>query len=446
MDATATHGRDRVWRSVARRLAIVLGISLALLALVLEGGSRIADVVVARRKAAPGFDPKTLEPGLLDKISLATLDPAAQRLQDMRTIPHPYLAYVLKPSWSTPPGAAQQCSHNSLGFRGKETTWEKPAGVFRIVTSGGSSVYGQSESCDAAVWSQRLEDHLNEAGLSQPVEVINGGCLGYNSFENLIQFETRLVGFHPDLLIQYEAINDMRCALYTRGGAVQRDNTHWRQAWPVDRPSPLEHLLEKSRTYLMWRLYCTRYAQLRPDLGYWAMVNYDPDEPDPYDPEPVPDLGFETYRRNLESLVAAAKTHGVQVLIVTQPLARYHLDGAHSEAKQLAGIDRIQEIQREVGRESGAPIFECARILEAEVQRELDREIERQRQADPSASPEQLEKRAKGALHPSPLPTSPLPNVLFRHEVHPFDFGSDRIAVTIANYLLQSDLLPKSGR
>jgi lysophospholipase L1-like esterase len=428
-------------RGLMRRIALVLAIALAALVLALELGSRIADRVVASRKASPEFDAKSYKPGLFDKIARSTLDPA-QRLEEGRTAPHPYLGYALKPAWSTPPGARQQCSHNALGFRGKETTWEKPPRVFRIVTSGGSSVYGQSESNDAAVWSQRLEDRLNGAGLPYRIEVINGGCSGYSLVENLINFALRLVDFHPDLLIQYEAINDMRCALYTRGGAVKNDNTQWRQAWPVDRPSVLERVLEKSRTYLTWRYYCTNYAKLRPDLAFYAVVNYDPDV-DLYDIEPVPDQGFDTYRRNLEELVTLAKARGVQVLIATQPLARYHLDGARSEAKQLAGIDRIQEIQRQVGKERGVPVFECARIVEAEIQKELDREIERQRSLDASADAAELERRAKRVLHPSPLPAQPLPNVLFRHEVHPFDLGSDLIAKTIAEFLLGSDLLPK---
>src|SRR6185436_1948237 len=156
---------------------------------------------------------------------------------------------------------------------------------FRIVTSGGSSVYGQSESGDAAVWSQRLEDHLKEKGY--PVEVINGGCSGYSLFENLINFATRLADLRPDLLIQYEAINDMRCALYTRGGEVQRDNTQWRIAWPADRPSVLERWLEHSRTYLVWRCYATNYDELRSDLGFYAVRNYQ-EKGDPYDPDPVP--------------------------------------------------------------------------------------------------------------------------------------------------------------
>ena len=111
-----------------------------------------------------------------------TLDPGAKRVEDSRNAPHPYLGYYLKPNFRTPPGATQQCSHNSIGLRNRETTWKKPPGVFRIVTTGGSSVYGQSESKDEAVWSVRLESLLNEARPGQRVEVINGGCNGWTRY------------------------------------------------------------------------------------------------------------------------------------------------------------------------------------------------------------------------------------------------------------------------
>jgi hypothetical protein len=50
--------------------------------------------------------------------------------------------------------------------------------------------------------------------------VINGGCQGYSTFEMQIQLELRGVDFQPDLVLCYETINDMRCALYPN---VQHD-------------------------------------------------------------------------------------------------------------------------------------------------------------------------------------------------------------------------------
>src|SRR5260221_3443784 len=172
---------------VVRRIAIVLAIAFLLLVLALEAASRIADRVTA------GTPPAPISTGILDKIAMKTLDPSRQMYENARTIPHPYLSFDLRPSFRTPSGAAQQCSHNALGFRGKETTWEKPPGVFRIVTLGGSSVYGQSESCDDAVWSARLAKILAEERPGARIEVINGGVSGYTSYEMLIELELKVM-------------------------------------------------------------------------------------------------------------------------------------------------------------------------------------------------------------------------------------------------------------
>jgi len=343
----------RVPPSRFRKVALVLLLSLALLVVVLEVGSRVADGVVARAKSAPGFDPKAYEPGVLDAICLATLDPAAQKLQDFRTVPHPYLAYALKPSWKTDPGAAQQASHNALGFRGKETTREKPPGVFRIVTLGGSSVYGQSESKDEAVWSARLEDILGVARPGSRIEVINAGCPGYTSFEMLVQLEMRVVDLSPDVVVVYEAVNDMRAALYTAGALEPAgDNTHFRAPWPVDRPSSLEKIFQKSRTYLVGRRYLTSYVHRRQDLFYYAMVNYDGSPradlycggKEGYPGGVVPQRGFENYGRNLHQILAVAELSGAKVLIATQAIMMWDMLGTNRECEQTQ-VDTVLKIQ-----------------------------------------------------------------------------------------------------
>lgn len=401
-----------------RRIAIVLLIALALLLLVLEAGSRIADGVVARRKAAPGFDAKTYEPGVFDAVAFSTLDQATQKLADARTIPHPYLAYALKPSWSTEPGSTQQASHNSLGFRGRETTREKPPGVFRIVTLGGSSVYGQSESKDEAVWSARLEEILRVERPGARIEVINAGAPGYSSFEMLVQLEMRVVDLAPDVVVVYEAVNDMRTALYTAGALVPAgDNTHYRSPWPVDRPSSFEKLLQKSRTYLIARRYLTNYVHRRADLFYYAMVNYDAGRADlycggkaGYPDGRVPERGFETYRRNLEQILSVADVAHAKVLITTQAIMMWDMLGTNRECEQtqVESFLRIQEIQREVAGARGVALSETGKRIADEEERHF---------------------RETGEH-------------LFKNDVHPFDTGSELIARAVADALIAAKLLP----
>lgn len=421
--------RRGLGRTVGRILA-VLAVSLALLVVAIEALSRRADAVVAPRVASGEyrpFDANHERPprDLWERLALVTLDPAAVKNREARTVPHPYLGYALKPGFRTAPDAPQQCSHNGLGLRGPETTWEKPPGVYRIVTTGGSSVYGQSESSDEAVWSRRLETLLEEARPGLDVEVINGGCLGWTSFEMLINLEIRMIDFEPDLVVVYEAVNDMRAALYSQGGPTQRDNTHWRAVWPVDRPSALEAWFEGSglRSYLVWRRYFTGYVGQRADLGYWAMRNYTGRRgvklycggDDPWGPGEVPETGFASYRRNLESLVAVAGAAGARTMFATQALMEWDFFDADGNEKrecartQIESFRRIQEIQREVARETGAVLAETAREIEA---------------ADARAFAETGER-------------------LFYNDVHPKDAGSEVIAREVAKAVLASGLVPR---
>jgi hypothetical protein len=99
-------------------------------------------------------------------------------------------------------------SLNSLGFRTPDRPFEKPAGVKRIVTLGGSTT--NDGFTDAETWPARLEAKLNEeyGGKGIKVEVINLAVVGAASPTSLIVLEFIGVEFHPDLVISYDGVND----------------------------------------------------------------------------------------------------------------------------------------------------------------------------------------------------------------------------------------------
>ena len=302
-------------------------------------------------------------------LTMDALDPTSVQLRHARVQPHPYMAYVNKPDFDLDDRdkGGKQVSHNSLGFRGPEVTWEKPAGVWRIVCLGGSSTYGFSPTSDATTWPARLEHHLNEAGLPAVVQVINGGCQGWSTFESLTNLSMRMVDLEPDLVIVYHAINDMRCALY---GDVTRDNTNWRAIWPVERPGGLQKLIESSRTYLIYRRYATSWLANRQRLESYVIANFDPIR-DQYakDPDNLPELGFRNYRRNLESIVAVARQHGARVLFGSQAMRYGDIPHPPSVASQTRGLQRMKTILFEVGADLGVATVDTARVLEDEADR-----------------------------------------------------------------------------
>lgn len=292
------------------------------------------------------------------------LDPYSRNLADARITAHPYLAYANKRDFDKPatPESPQQVSHNSHGFRGPEFAWEKPDGVFRVLCLGGSSTYGFGPSSDATTWPVKLEEHLSAALPGREIEVINGGCQGYSTFESLINLELRGIDLRPDLVVVYHAINDMRCALYPN---VQRDNTHWRAVWPVEWANPTQELLEKSFLFLAWRRHMTDWWETRQNLGAYVIRDFGKYTDDYAQPDEG-DLGFRNIHRNLVNIVEIARRHGAATLLVQQGLeVNGELYRAASKDLQLAGMARLVEITNAVGAETQSPVLDAKSVLEA---------------------------------------------------------------------------------
>ena len=164
----------------------------------------------------PDYHPDQLRPSIL------TIQEKAS------SIGHSYLAYSPKPNHETGYGSKhRKTTHNSAGYRGELVDIPKPEGVYRVLCLGGSSTHGTTPNTDADTWPARLQVHLNEQAQGKRVEVLNFGVFGYSTFESLINLALRGIDYQPDLVLVYHTINDVRCALYNRGGPIQRDNAHW---------------------------------------------------------------------------------------------------------------------------------------------------------------------------------------------------------------------------
>ncbi|MFH1998982.1 MAG: SGNH/GDSL hydrolase family protein [Planctomycetota bacterium] len=342
-------------------------------------------------------------------LTMEDLNPAyLQSTKTHRTMPHPYLAYCLKPGWHTPEDSkAEQKSHNLFGLRGPEIAYEKPAGAYRIVCLGGSSTYGNSPSCDEATWPARLEHRLREAYPDKTIEVINGGAPGWSTFESTVNLAFRMVDFAPDLVIVYHSINDMRCALYKE---PRPDNTHWRQPWPTFRPSPLEPILEKSICYLVWRKYCTRYLEDRSDINFNAIVDPPPGNTDWYasDAAKISPVGFKSFRRNLVSIAAIARAHGAKVMFGTQALDEQDITSPKSGANQIHAMHLMSRILKEVASEQKIMLVDAEKTLEDEARKQA---------GDPGKA------------------------AIFTWEVHLTDEGADLLAKTFAERILSEKLI-----
>jgi len=84
---------------------------------------------------------------------------------------------------------------NALGFRGPETTIEKPKDRRRIVVLGDSTVYGHGVA-DDQVFAQQLSRQFGT-----DIEVLNLGTPGYSTAQSINLMEMRGWGLSPDLVV-----------------------------------------------------------------------------------------------------------------------------------------------------------------------------------------------------------------------------------------------------
>jgi lysophospholipase L1-like esterase len=180
-----------------------------------------------------------LELGL--RVYLGRLAPEAKQAKYARPddlpperakyLPHPYLCYALNPAYRSADGKNR---HNALGFRGAELALEKPAGTYRIVCIGGSTVYDTEIEDWRAAFPAQLEEVLRAKGYAA-VEVVNGGVGGYTSFETLIDLALRVLEVQPDLVVVYHNTNDVHARLVPPAD-FRADNTGYRHVWCAPEP------------------------------------------------------------------------------------------------------------------------------------------------------------------------------------------------------------------
>jgi lysophospholipase L1-like esterase len=104
--------------------------------------------------------------------------------------------------------SGEHSQNNALGYRGEEIQVPKPDGVFRIVTLGDSTTYGTSVKANET-YPYFLQQILrDEYGLTN-VEVVNGGILGYTTYQIVSTMALRVPELEPDLVILFESINDL---------------------------------------------------------------------------------------------------------------------------------------------------------------------------------------------------------------------------------------------
>jgi lysophospholipase L1-like esterase len=113
---------------------------------------------------------------------------------------------------------------NSQGYRTHEFELPKPKGLVRVVCIGGSTtVAGRTNE---ETYPARLEAKLRTRYPGLPVEVLNLGVSGV-THEYWLGRLDRVLAYEPDLVVHYEAVNDISWRQLPR---LARDHPYWRLA------------------------------------------------------------------------------------------------------------------------------------------------------------------------------------------------------------------------
>ncbi|GEM_PF-1956881 len=105
-------------------------------------------------------------------------------------------------------------STNSWGFRGPEFSIAKPAHTLRIVCLGASTTEGSQS--DRETYPRYLQQELSRLFPDQRIEILNAGHHAYKIDDFLEVLKQRILPLQPDVVIFYEAINNIIFPEYLR--------------------------------------------------------------------------------------------------------------------------------------------------------------------------------------------------------------------------------------
>lgn len=187
---------------------------------------------------------------------------------------------------------------NSLGFRGPEISVSKPAGTVRIAFLGASTTFCAEASSNAAVWPNLVVEALRRHFPDSHFDYVNGAVPGYTVASSTRNLELRVAPLKPDVIVIYHATNDLSgelrdiAAKQSGSTSIAPPESSW-----LARHSLLWNLVAKNLRLML--------ARSAAESGAGGSVRIDPES-----------LGAE-FRKDLTTLVRAAKATGAMVAVVT---------------------------------------------------------------------------------------------------------------------------------
>jgi lysophospholipase L1-like esterase len=272
---------------------------------------------------------------------------------------HHYLNYYPTPNYKL-----GLTSHNSLGYRNKEISLQKPKGVYRIAVLGDSTAYTLMVEDNEKTFTAQLEKVLENKYGYKNVEVINAAVSGYNSWESLINLEFRVLDIEPDMVIVYQGPDDVHARLVTPE-AYRGDNSGKRKKWKVPGIRFYEHSC-------LLRIISRLLGYTQPiNINFFVMASayegacsphYNQKTSDTLAKELLRENPPVYLRRNLINMAAITKIHYIELVFASWAYSPYFDDYA-STAHYQQGFSENNNIIKQVAASRNIPFFDFAKVM-----------------------------------------------------------------------------------
>lgn len=280
---------------------------------------------------------------------------------------------------------------NRLGFRGPEITVPKPPGVVRIAFLGSSTTWCGEVSSNEKVWPHMVTSALQEVFPGARFDYVNGGVPGYTLAASLKNLEYRVGPLEPDVIVIYEATNDLSGEMRELAHAAHLiPHTKFVERSWLETHSLLLHLVVKNLAILRAQ------QAARENHG---RLKIDPSQ-----------IGAE-FRKELTALVEAARRRAKVVAVVT------------SSTQLRRGQSGEDQLQAAVSALFYMPFMSPSGLIEAYARyNEIIREVATH----------------TGVLLIDGEDTIPGDSVHFNDTVHFTDAGSERMATRVTKALAEA--------
>lgn len=193
---------------------------------------------------------------------------------------------------------------DSAGFR-RTDDGNRVAGRPIVLVLGSSTTFDPAVSGDLQAWPARLEARLRETSGFQG-RILNAGVSGYMVVDDLVRLETVLADFQPDVILLYEAHNDLFSTV--AGSAAWAGDPH--RPWQAPVVAPWTAWLEQHS--LLYGKLAARFKTLRfrgtgKGRGVRGAAEWNQ----------ILDAGSARFQRDLESLAAVAQARHIPMVWMT---------------------------------------------------------------------------------------------------------------------------------